>query len=223
MSPPRKINSRHALLLLCGLTVAASAWALKSDKNQPINIQADHGDFQSTGSDNNNGTGIYTGHVVITQGTILLTADKAVVHIVNGELSTADVTGQPATFQQQPDTGDLMHGIASEITYDETTNMVDLMKNARLNQGVRLMLADHIRYNTETEHVVAKSNRDGERVRMVIPPKQNPPVVSTAWPPVSATAPSAATAHAPSETSHPVPTASTTPAPAAASDAGGPP
>ncbi|HSC47958.1 MAG TPA: lipopolysaccharide transport periplasmic protein LptA, partial [Gammaproteobacteria bacterium] len=205
----------RVLLLLCGLGVAASAWALKSDKNQPINIQADHGDFKSTGNDNNNGTGIYTGHVVITQGSILLTADKAVVHIVNGELSTADVTGQPATFQQQPDTGELMHGLASEITYDESNNMVDLIDNARLNQGVRLMIADHIRYNTETEHVIAKSSGDGDRVRMVIPPKQNPPVPSTAWPPVSATAPPAATAKRPAAA------ATTQTAPAPATGAGG--
>lgn len=216
MSPPRTRNSRRALLLLCGLGVAASAWALKSDKNQPINIQADHGDFKSTGNDNNNGTGIYTGHVIITQGSILLTADKAVVHIVNGELSTADVTGQPATFQQQPDTGELMHGLASEITYDESNNMVDLMNNARLNQGVRLMIADHIRYNTETEHVIAKSSGDGDRVRMVIPPKQNPPVPSTAWPPVSATAPPAATAKRPAAA------AATSTAPAGTTGAGGP-
>jgi lipopolysaccharide export system protein LptA len=215
MSPPRTRNSRRTLLLLCGLGVAASAWALKSDKNQPISIQADHGDFKSTGNDNNNGTGVYTGHVIITQGSILLTADKAVVHIVNGELSTADVTGQPATFQQQPDSGELMHGLASEITYDESNNMVDLTDNARLNQGVRLMIADHIRYNTETEHVIAKSSGDGQRVRMVIPPKQNPPVPSTAWPPVSATAPPAATAKRPAAA------AATQNTPAAATDAGG--
>ena len=37
---PRKIE-RWALPLLCGLLAAGDAYAFKSDKQQPINIQAD--------------------------------------------------------------------------------------------------------------------------------------------------------------------------------------
>lgn len=205
---PRLIR-RNAVLLLCSLLAAGDACALKSDKSQPINVQADHGDFRSDPKNNSNGTGIYTGHVIITQGSIMLTADKAILHVVNNELDTADVTGNPATFQQQPDNGQMMHGMALEITYDASKNQIDLITNARMTQAVnqangvilsappagtvrapitvtstlapyvaqgeRLMTADHIRYNTETQRMVATGGgKDDGRVHITFPPKLLP-------------------------------------------------
>lgn len=160
------------LLVLGALCAAASVWALKTDKNQPINIQADHGDFQGNSS-SSNGTGVYTGHVVITQGSIKITADKAILDMVNGEVQQADMTGNPATFQQQPDHGALMHGMANKIIYDATRNEVNLLGHAHLQQGSRLFTADVIRYNTSSEHVVASGGKNGGRVHILIPPKQS--------------------------------------------------
>jgi lipopolysaccharide export system protein LptA len=164
-------NRNWRWLLAAGvLCVTASAWALKTDRNQPINIQADHGDFISN-SQTNNGTGTYIGHVLIIQGSIRITADKAVLHMINGEMQTADITGAPATFQQQPDSGALIHGSASEITYDQSKNQVDLLGNAHLQQGGRVFTAQVIHYNTETEHVIALGGNNGGRVHVTIPPK----------------------------------------------------
>lgn len=203
------------VLALCGCLAAAGAWALKSDKSQPINIQADHADFRADPKDNSNGTGIYTGHVVITQGSIKLTADKAVLHVVNNELDTADVTGSPATFEQTPDNGESMHGRALEITYDASKNQIDLITEAQLTQAVnqvngqvtrvaatpakmpapgaasagpapfvaqgeRLLTADHIRYNTETQRMVATGGKDDGRIHITFPPKQIPGETSDA-------------------------------------------
>lgn len=193
------------VLALCGFLAAAGAWALKSDKSQPINIQADHGDFRADPKNNSNGTGIYTGHVVITQGSIKLTADKAILHVVDNELDTADVTGSPATFEQTPDNGEPMHGRALEITYDASKNQIDLITEAQLTQAVnqvngqvtrvapakapgaassgpapfvaqgeRLLTADHIRYNTETQRMVATGGKDDGRIHITFPPKQIP-------------------------------------------------
>ncbi|HET7396149.1 MAG TPA: lipopolysaccharide transport periplasmic protein LptA [Gammaproteobacteria bacterium] len=163
------------LLLCCALLTAVSAFALSSDKNQPMDIQADHGEWQNDNK-TNLGTGIYTGHVIITQGSIRITADHAVVHTRNGELQTADITGQPATFQQQPDTGELMHGIADQIHYNSDTNMVDMIGHAHMQQGsIRQMTADVIHYNTATEHAVADGGKDGGRVHITVPPKTTSP------------------------------------------------
>lgn len=180
-------TSPEALLLACalGLLAAAPAWALNTDKNQPINVRADHGDFRSDPKNNNNGTGIYTGHVVITQGSIVITGDKAVMRIVNNELRSADVTGSPATFQQQPDQGELIHGLSQELTYDASLNDVNLITQARLEQGLRLMTADHIHYNTDTQHMIAQSNSSDGRVHVTLPPK-----AATTQAPASATTPS---------------------------------
>ena len=214
MYPNRKnrLKSRCALqgmaLLLFGCIAAGDAYALKSDKSQPINIKADHADFRADPKNNSNGTGIYTGHVVITQGSIMMTADKAILHVVNSELDTADITGNPAAFQQQPDNGQMIHGMALEITYDASKNQIDLITNARMtqavaqvngiilsappnatvaapgavngrlapyvSQGERLMTADHIRYNTETQRMVATGGSDEGRVHITFPPKLLP-------------------------------------------------
>jgi lipopolysaccharide export system protein LptA len=166
------IKSR-ALLFCCALLTAVSAFALSSDKNQPMDIQSDHGEWQND-SKTNMGVGIYDGHVVITQGSIRIVADHAVVHTRNGQLQTADITGKPATFQQQPDTGELMHGIADHIHYNSDTNMVDMIGHAHMWQGdIRQMSADVIHYNTETEHAVADGGKNGGRVHITVPPKQN--------------------------------------------------
>lgn len=167
MYTSRKCRWLVAAGLLC---VAVSASALKTDRNQPINIQADHGDFTND-SGTNTGTGVYTGHVLITQGSIRITADKAVLHMRNGEIQTADITGSPASFQQQPDSGARVTGTAAEITYSQNTDEVDLSGNAELHQGERLLTADVIHYNTSTEHVIALGGKSNERVHITIPPK----------------------------------------------------
>ena len=159
------------LFLLCAALAISSAFALSSDKNQPMDIQSDHGEWRNN-TKTNIGTGIYTGHVLITQGSIRITADRAVVHTRNGQLLAADITGKPATFQQQPDQGELMHGTADKIHYNANNDMVDLIGHAYMQQGVREMTADVIHYNTETEHAIASGSKQGGRVHITVPPKQ---------------------------------------------------
>lgn len=185
MSHSRNSTSRLVVAGLAAVALAAAgaAWALSSDKSQPINVQADHGDFIADANDTSSGTSIYTGHVVITQGSIVITGDKAVMRVVNNELRSADVTGTPATFQQQPDQGELIHGVSQELTYDASLNDVNLITLARLEQGLRLMTADHIHYNTDTQHMIAQSNGSDSRVHVTLPPK-----ASTTKAPASVTA-----------------------------------
>jgi lipopolysaccharide transport protein LptA len=198
MSP--RSNSKRILsaIALCGLLAAGSAWALKTDKSQPINVHSDHGDFKADPNNASNGVGIYTGHVVITQGSIVITADKAVLRIVDNELDTADITGNPATFVQQPDQGQPMHGQSLEITYDAPKSEIVLITNAKLTQqvlqlngrgndkvaipGERLMTAQRIRYNTDTQHVIAKAGDADQRVHISFPPKLAPTSVTGAGP-----------------------------------------
>ncbi|HSN18047.1 MAG TPA: lipopolysaccharide transport periplasmic protein LptA [Gammaproteobacteria bacterium] len=251
MSPRRASPEPVLLVCLCALLAASSAWALSSDKNQPINIHADHGDFKADPKNASNGTGIYTGHVVITQGSIVLQADKAVLRVVNNDLSSADLTGDPATFQQQPDNGEMMQGNAQEITYNASTNEIVLMTRASLTQAVpqvpsghqailapgaptaivsppgeRLMTADIIRYNTDTQHVIAKSGDESQRVHVSFPPKIVAPAAGTAAKPVtgrkSLIAPPVNATRAPVtlKAAPQAPAPSSTPAPAAATPPG---
>lgn len=241
---PRPISRNAVLLLacLCASLAAGRAWALKTDKQQPINIHSDHGDFKADPNNTSNGTGIYTGHVVITQGSIVLHGDKAILRIINNDLSTADVTGNPVTFVQQPDVGEPMHGESQELTYDAARNEITLITSAKLTQqviqhitrgfakgdmpGERLMTADVIHYNTDTQHVIAKAGDESQRVHVTFPPK-----TSTSMAPVAASSPGrksivvpATGAHAPNTLGAPpqstAPAAASTPAPAAGTGPG---
>lgn len=214
MSPrTRNLKLLATALGACGFVAAGSAWALKSDKNQPINIHADHAEFKTDPRNANNGTGIYTGHVVITQGSIEIDGDKAVFHIINNDLDSAEVYGDPVTFTQQPDTGEPMHGQSQELTYDVPKNQVTLITSAKLTQMVlsavgkginktntpnlRLVTADHILYNTDTQHVVAKAGEEEQRVHVSFPPKTAAPDSATAPPARRGKAPAARTALTP--------------------------
>ncbi len=162
------------LIALATLVAAPAAWALSSDSKQPIQISADRfdGDMGSP-----NGTGTYAGNVVITQGSIRITADVATVHMQDGVVKSALITGTPAHFQQQPD-GDaaLTQGWARRIDYDADKDTVDLRTDARVIQDGRQMSADTIHYNTAAEKVLADSKQKADtRVHIVIPPKQTEP------------------------------------------------
>jgi len=164
--------------------------------------------------------------VVITQGSIMMTAEKAVVHVVGNELDTADISGKPASFEQQPDNAGMIHGYADEISYDAAKNQIDLTGEARLYQpvtqvkgvtvavppagtalgaaaaqGERLLSADHIRYNTETQHMLATSGTEDGRVHITFPPKQLPGETPGAQKPGPAVPP-AGTRPAPAAASH---------------------
>ncbi|HET8552285.1 MAG TPA: lipopolysaccharide transport periplasmic protein LptA [Gammaproteobacteria bacterium] len=164
-----------SILVLCILAWALPqrAYALKSDARQPINITADRWDH--TGSANgDNGTSVYTGHVVITQGSIRITADQATLTLKNGKLKKAVIVGSPATFYQAKEDAKPVHGHAREIHYDTDTSTVELIDNARVDQGGQLITANYIRYNTQAGKVIAhRAKQKKGRVHIVIPPKDN--------------------------------------------------
>ena len=212
----RNLNRLAAASLAAALLLGAgAAWALSTDKNQPINVEGDHGDFIADANDTSSGTSVYTGHVIITQGSIVITGDKAVMRVVNNELRSADVTGSPATFQQQPDQGELIHGVSQELTYDASLNDVNLITQARLEQGLRLMTADHIHYNTDTQHMIAQSTTTDSRVHVTFPPKSATAKAAASATPLSprgrerAAAPASGTLKAPAAATQPAPAART--------------
>jgi len=90
--------SRSILLLFISLFFTADTWALSTDKDQPIEIEADYADL-----DNEKGVTIYRGNVVLTQGTVRMTGDTMTVYFKDGDLDTLIMEGKPARYRQLPD------------------------------------------------------------------------------------------------------------------------
>jgi lipopolysaccharide export system protein LptA len=169
--------SEASLIAVLGcLMLAASpaGHARKSDRSKPINITADYSESVSTGNDNNV-TSVYKGHVIITQGSLIIHAEQATLYIKGGAIRKATGRGQPATFQQQPEGGGkLIHGHAKRIIYHADADTVELIGQAKVTQGRRQVTAETIRYNLTNERVVANRDQRGRRrVHVIFPPQSS--------------------------------------------------
>lgn len=104
MNHKSKLTAPKALIkqaALVGFTVlsSAGAWAIPSDRSQPITLLADRATFSER-----TGVTTYTGNVVIEQGTMKLQADSIVANLNSKkEISVITATGRPAQFQQKTD------------------------------------------------------------------------------------------------------------------------
>ena len=94
-----------ALLLL-----APTAWAKSSDRQQPMDVEADQTDAQL--ADDSETT--LRGNVRITQGTLKVEADTAVVHRVKGEIAKVVLSGGPVRMSQIADSGEAMTATAKK-------------------------------------------------------------------------------------------------------------
>lgn len=163
-----KIQLRNLLIASLVLTASSSALALKSDADQPININSLK---QSLDMQTNVST--FTDEVVIRQGTIEIKADKVVVTRPGGDQDKTfiEAFGNPVTFQQMQDDGKLVKGHAQKVRYDVATQLVTLTGNAFLEQLDSNVQGDRITYLVQQQQMQAFSDK-GRRVTTVLVPSQ---------------------------------------------------
>lgn len=159
---------RNLLFFCFILTASSPSMALKSDSDQPVNINSLK---QSLDMQSNVST--FTDEVVIRQGTIEINADKVVVTRPNGEQSKTyiEAFGKPVTFSQMQDNGKLVKGHAQKIRYDVATQLVTLTENAYLEQLDSNVQGDRITYLVQEQQMQAFSDK-GKRVTTVLVPSQ---------------------------------------------------
>lgn len=169
MRPSIPVESPHlrvVLLLLLGALAAGGAWARKSDRSQPMDVTADHSDTSLA----DDSTSTLTGNVVVTQGTMVIHADKAVITRKNGDISRAVLTGAPVSLKQDDENGDPMTATSAKVDYDLGSDIAVFTGNAVIDQPTRgQMHGEKIVYNVDSGQVT--SGGDGTRVSMRILPK----------------------------------------------------
>jgi lipopolysaccharide export system protein LptA len=166
---------------------AGSALAEKADRDKPVNIESD-----SMISDEAKKIATFEGKVVLTQGSLVIRADRIVVRQDSDGFYQGVASGKPATFRHKRDgDGGNIDAEAFRIEYDNKLERVEFFNGARLRRDsgddIR---GDFISYDAKTERFTVKStgetagtDREG-RVRMTIMPKkpvepQTPPVSGT--------------------------------------------
>lgn len=179
-----------ALALAC----LPAAHAEKADRGKPMNIEADalrHDELKQTS--------VFTGHVVMTKGTIVLRGAQLEVRQDPDGYQHGVVTaesGKRAFFRQKRDTkpgtpDEYVEGEGEVIEYDGRTDIVKLIRRAELRRYREAVLADELTgalivYNNVTDVFTVDGQRatpgsagtagaSGGRVRAVLSPKEQPP------------------------------------------------
>jgi lipopolysaccharide export system protein LptA len=168
--------SRTGLALLAAWLLATPpAFAERADRDKPVTIESDR-----MTADELKKTATFEGKVVLTQGSLVIRAERIVVRQDSEGFQNGTATGNPATFRyKQEGTAGYIDGQAMRIEYDNKVERVEFFNDARLRRDsgddIR---GDFISYDARSERFTVKSaseafgaNREG-RVRATIMPKK---------------------------------------------------
>lgn len=173
---------KNLLCLLLAALTPVLAHALSDDKTKPIEVTADH-----FAGDEVKQTAVYSGNVVVTQGSMNMTGKRLELRISAKGYRQAELTGGPAHFKQRndpktPGVDEWVRAHANRIVYNEENDTVTLTGNARLSRTENGVEKDF----TQGERIVydmrnARSSVEGgvvngqrQRVSTVIAPRAKP-------------------------------------------------
>ncbi|WP_324319634.1 lipopolysaccharide transport periplasmic protein LptA [Arenimonas sp.] len=162
-----RLAARNSRLLTLALIAALplAAQAKTTDRNQPMDVAADHTDAVLA----DDGDAILTGNVRITQGTLEVDADRAVIKRKNGDIAEVVLTGAPAHLKQVSDTGEPMNARAAQIVYTLSSDLMVLTGGVVVEQPRGNLSGETIKYDLKTGRL--DGGGDGRRVSMHILPK----------------------------------------------------
>ena len=157
-----------SLTLLLSVLACAPALAKSTDREQPMDIDADRTDAL-LGDDS---VSTMEGNVRIRQGTMEVDADRAEIHRRGGEIERIVLTGAPARLSQISDEGERMDAKARQVVYTPSSEVMVLTGNVEIDQPRGKLRGETIKYDIATGRLDAGG--DGQRVSMRILPKSAP-------------------------------------------------
>ena len=168
------MRTLHLPLLVASLLAAFPAAADKADREKEINVGAD----QLTADDKAR-TSVFEGNVVVTQGTMRITASKVTVKEDPERYKFYVATGAPVTFRQKRDKADdFIEGWAERAEFDDRSAKLKLYDRARLKSVQGEITGDVITYDTNQELFevsgAAKAAQGGSRVKATLLPAKKP-------------------------------------------------
>jgi lipopolysaccharide export system protein LptA len=152
-------------LLLLAAVLPFDAPAKTSDRNQPMDVEADR--TEAGLGDDSDAT--LSGNVKITQGSLEVDAARATIHRRGGEISQVVLNGSPARLKQVADNGETMNATASQIVYTLSSDIVLLTGGVVIEQPRGTLRGETIKYDLKTGRM--DGGGDGSRVKMRIMPK----------------------------------------------------
>jgi len=152
------------IAVLCAALLSANLQARESDFSKPIDVSADRSEY-----DEKAGVQTLFGNVEISQGTMVIKAQKIAITLRNNQLSRIDGTGTPIQFQQENEAGELVTGQANSISYNAENGSLVLSGAATLTQPRQRLQSERIEFDS-TKQKVSADGGDKGRVSIRIQP-----------------------------------------------------
>jgi lipopolysaccharide export system protein LptA len=148
--------------------LSSLALAVPGDADKPIEIEA-----QSVLVDESTGFNQFMGDAIVTQGSIVLSAELIEVQTSDEEVESMVAKGsqqKPAKYiQSQPNQARFIEATAIEITYDVEKGLVFLIGDANLVQGFDSFSGETLEYDINNDKVLVEGSEDGtKRVKFKI-------------------------------------------------------
>jgi len=163
------------ILSLSLLGFSGSVLAESADRDKPIDLEAD-----TVKVDDSKQISTYSGNVILTQGTLVIHADKLVVREDSEGFQHSTSLGNPTTFKQKMEgKNEYIQGSAQRIEYDGRMDKVQLYTKAWVKRGEDIVHGDYIMYDANAEYAevigggpqAATPGTPSGRVRAIIQPK----------------------------------------------------
>ena len=171
----RLVKTLPFLLGLGAALGSVNALALPTDRDQPIHIQSDDAQL-----DDKQGVAVYTGSVVITQGSMKITGNKVTVtRAANGDVDVFTAVGNLAYYEQKPAVDKpIVQAYGVTIQYFASQDRIVLIDKAKVINDGNTSEGEKIVYDTVRQVVNAgratgtKITAPHPRIDMVIQPKK---------------------------------------------------
>ncbi len=167
MTYPDSLPGRMLVALsVVALFATSTTLALESDRQQPLEINADSSD--GTLGD---GRAELRGNVLIRQGTLLIKAEVAEVEKVEGRVREVILTGTPVHLEQEIEQQGRVQATANRIEYQVATGLVTLMGAADVNHPQYRVSGDVLKYDLNIQHFQGSGQSDNGRIRIELEPE----------------------------------------------------
>lgn len=171
---------KRKILIACIAIAALPAAAERADREKQIVVGGDR-----ALADDANKTLTFDGNVIITQGTMRMTANKVVVREDKDKHQFYTATGSPVTFRQKRDKVDeYIEAYAERAEFDDRNDVLRLFNNARVKRTSDEITGQYITYDMRKDVAevtgappagAAAPSKERERVKVIItPPKRSP-------------------------------------------------
>lgn len=162
-------------IVLISCLISLNAYAEAADRDKPIELEAD-----SVIVDDAKKISTYRGNVILTQGTLVIHADKLIVREGKNGFQSSTSTGNPTTFKQKREgKNEYMTGSGQRIEYDGRMDKVELYTKAWVKRGEDIVYGDYISYDANAEYAEVIGGEKSEsagpssgRVKAIIQPKK---------------------------------------------------